>query len=34
LRERAKLSKSHIDALREAGALSGLRESMHMELFS
>ena len=33
LKERAKLGKAHIDALRESGALEGLRESMHMELF-
>ena len=33
LRQRAGLSKAHIDALRDTGALQGLRESMHMELF-
>ena len=33
LRVRAGLSKAHTDALRDTGALQGMRESMHMELF-
>ncbi len=33
LRLRAGLSKAHTDALRDTGALQGMRESMHMELF-
>ena len=33
LRLRAGLSKAHIDSLRDTGALQGMRESMHMELF-
>ncbi len=33
LKERSGLTKSHIDALRECGALSSLKESEHMPLF-
>lgn len=33
LKRRAGLTKAHISALRDAGALSGLKESEHLELF-